>query len=391
LGFLIEKVLTFSKLLRMLKVVADDKIPFLKGVLEPYAEVVYLPGGKITHESLIDADALLIRTRTKCTESLLEGTKVKFIGTATIGFDHIDTHYCDGNEIFWTNAPGCNSSSVQQYITSALLKISADQNFILKDKTLGIIGVGNVGSKVEKIARAIGMNVLLNDPPRAREEGIGKFSGLNLVLAESDIITVHVPLNLAGEDFTCHLFEEETFSRIRKRAWFINSSRGEVMDTPALKSAIMCHKLAGAVIDVWENEPDIDLELMDLSLIATPHIAGYSADGKANGTAMTVNSLCRYFRLPLTNWYPDNVPPPAEPFISIDCLNKNDEAIIREAVFHTYDILEDDSSLRNAPADFEKLRGGYHIRREFPSYRIKLLNGSEKIAKTLKEIGFLVS
>lgn len=383
-----EKVLTFSKLLKMLKVVADDKIPFLKGALEPFADVVYVAGSKITNDILFDADALLIRTRTKCTESLLEGTKIKFIGTATIGFDHIDTHYCDQNHIFWTNAPGCNSSSVQQYVTSALLKISADQNFSLKNKTLGIIGVGNVGLKVEKIARTIGMNVLLNDPPRARTEGIRNFSSLNMVLAESDIITVHVPLNLSGEDYTYHLFEEESLSRIKRGAWFINSSRGEVADTLELKSALQCRKLAGAVIDVWENEPDIDQELMDLSYIATPHIAGYSTDGKANGTAMTVNSLCRFFNLPLINWYPKNVPGPAEPNIVIDCKGKTEEAIIGMAVNHSYDILADDNTLREVPADFEKQRGEYRIRREFPSYKIQLKNGSEKLAKTLAEIGF---
>jgi len=385
-----EKVLTFSKLLYMLKVVADDKIPFLKGALEPYCDVFYAAGSKITREMLVDADALLIRTRTKCTESLLEGTKIKFIATATIGFDHIDTHFCDQNNIFWTNAPGCNSSSVQQYVAAALLKISSDQNFNLKDKTLGIIGVGNVGSKVEKIARAMGMNVLLNDPPRSRAEGIRNYSSLNLVLAESDIITVHVPLNLSGEDYTYHLFDEESFSRIKKGAWIINSSRGEVADTFELKSALQSGKLAGAAIDVWENEPDIDKELIGLSLIATPHIAGYSTDGKANGTAMTVNSLCRFFKLPLNNWYPDNIPSPEEPFLSVDCAGRSEEAIISQAVSHTYDILVDDSSLRKVPANFEKLRGEYRVRREFPSYKIYLKNGSEKLAKTLTEIGFLI-
>ena len=180
-----------------MKIVADDKIPFLKGALEPYAEVVYLPGKQIDREILEDCDALLIRTRTKCTADLLEGTKIRFIGTATIGFDHIDTHYCGKNRIRWTNAPGCNSSSVQQYIAAALLRISSINNFRLKGKTLGIIGVGNVGTKVEKFAQAIGMNVLLNDPPRARLEGKKNFYQLNEVLSQSDILTVHVPLNLS--------------------------------------------------------------------------------------------------------------------------------------------------------------------------------------------------
>jgi erythronate-4-phosphate dehydrogenase len=278
-----------------MKIVADDKIPFLRGALEPFAEVVYLPGKQISQDDLKDADALLIRTRTKCTESLLEGTKIKFIGTATIGFDHIDTDYCESRKITWTNAPGCNSSSVQQYIAAALLKISSSDKFTLKDKTLGIVGVGNVGSKVEKLARCIGMNILLNDPPRARVEGSTNFHSLDTVLSESDIVTVHVPLNLTGEDFTFNLFNEEIFSKLRQGAWFINSSRGEVADTQSLKQVLLEGILKGAVIDVWENEPDIDRDLMKLALIATPHIAGYSTDGKANGTAMVVNSLAKFF------------------------------------------------------------------------------------------------
>ncbi len=170
-----------------MKIVADDKIPFLKGALEPLAEVVYIPGKQINRDMLKDTDALLIRTRTRCTENLLEGTSVKFIGTATIGFDHIDTQYCKKNNIIWTNAPGCNSFSVQQYIAAALLKISSENKFNLKDKTLGIIGVGNVGSKVEKFAQILGMKVLLNDPPRARKEGRKIFISLirfylNLIL-----------------------------------------------------------------------------------------------------------------------------------------------------------------------------------------------------------------
>lgn len=373
-----------------MKIVADDKIPFLRGALEPYAEVIYLPGKQISKEDLIDSDALLIRTRTKCTESLLEGTKISFIGTATIGFDHIDTHYCKSQKITWTNAPGCNSSSVHQYIAAALFKISAADNFNLKDKTLGIIGVGNVGSKVEKLARSIGMKVLLNDPPRARTEGSGNFHSLDTLLSESDIITVHVPLNLLGEDFTYHLFNEESVGKIRRGTWFINSSRGEVADTQSIKSALHEGRLKGAIIDVWEKEPDIDRDLMQMALIATPHIAGYSTDGKANGTAMVVNSLGKYFNLTFDNWYPGNLPSPASPFISIECNGKSDEEILREAVNYTYNIEEDNLNLRKSPSDFEKLRGDYPLRREFTSYKVDLNGGTDNVRHILKNIGFTI-
>jgi erythronate-4-phosphate dehydrogenase len=373
-----------------MKIVADDKIPFLKGVLEPYAEIKYLPGKQIDRKILTGSDALLIRTRTKCTESLLKGTGVKFIGTATIGFDHIDTRFCDKNRIIWTNAAGCNSSSVQQYMAAALLKMASEFRFSLRGKTIGIVGVGNVGSKVEKFARLMGMNVLLNDPPRARKEGEKNFVNLGTILFESDIVTLHVPLNVVGEDRTYHLFSEKTFKKMKKGAWFINTSRGEVTETNALKKNLDSGKLAGAVIDVWEHEPDIDLDLMSKTFLATPHIAGYSTDGKANGTSIIVNSLCRHFNLPLKGWYPGNVPDPINPVISISCSGKTEEEILREAVFHTYNIDEDNISLRFSPYDFEKQRGDYRLRREFPAYTIKLKVGTKQISKLLKELGFQV-
>jgi erythronate-4-phosphate dehydrogenase len=374
----------------MIRIVADDKIPFLKGALESFADVVYMPGNLIKREVLMNVDALLIRTRTKCTESLLKGTKVRFIGTATIGFDHIDTKFCDNNKITWINAPGCNSSSVQQYITAALLKLSRDHHFNLKEKTIGIVGVGNVGSKVEKIARILGMNVLLNDPPRARNEGGKDFVLLGNVLYESDIVTVHVPLNIVGADKTYHLFNSKSFKKMKKGTWFFNSSRGEVTDTAALKMSLGSGKLGGAVIDVWENEPDIDLELMGKTFIATPHIAGYSTDGKANGTAMVVNSLCSFFNLPLKKWYPENVPVPFISEIAINGNGKTDEEIIREAVMSTYNIEDDDTRLRFSPADFEKQRGDYPLRREFNSFSVKLKGCSATSHKALAVMGFRV-
>jgi erythronate-4-phosphate dehydrogenase len=374
-----------------MKIVADDKIPFLKGVLEPYADMIYLPGKLINRKVLIDADALLIRTRTKCTEALLKGTSVRFIGTATIGFDHIDTRYCEKKGISWTNAAGCNSSSVMQYMAAALFKMSSEFRFDLKDKTIGIIGVGNVGSKVEKFASIMEMKVLLNDPPRARAEGDKNFVSLGTVLFESDIVTAHVPLNIVGEDSTYHLFNEKAFKKMKKGTWFINTSRGEIMDTPALKKALGTNKLGGAVIDVWEHEPDIDLELMSGTFLATPHIAGYSTDGKANGTSIVVNSLCKYFNLPVKEWFPVNLPEPDKPFITIDCSGKSDEDIVREAVFHTYNIDEDNIKLRFSPSDFEKHRDEYRERREFHAYSVHLKGSSEKNITMLGELGFRIN
>lgn len=370
-----------------MKIVADDKIPFLEGALEQYADIVYVPGRDITNKIVKDADALLVRTRTKCNEELLEGTSVKFIGTATIGFDHIDTGYCEKRGIEWTNAPGCNSSSVKQYITSALLKLSHDHNFSLKDKTIGIVGVGNVGSKVESAARILGMNVMLNDPPRERKEGKKNFVLLGDILYNADVISVHVPLNLLGEDSTRHMFSEKSFKKMKKGTWFINAARGEVTDTASLKRALSRGKVR-TVIDVWENEPDIDISLMHLAFLATPHIAGYSTDGKANGTAMAVNSLCKYFGLPLKDWFPQNVPSPKEPVITIDGRGKEDFDILREAVNHTYSIEHDDIRLRLSPKDFEKQRGNYPLRREFNAYTVKLKKAGTDVRKMLRDLEF---
>ncbi len=371
-----------------MKIVADDKIPFLKGILEPFAEVVYLPGKQIDNKILKDADALLIRTRTKCTESLLKGTKVRFIGTATIGFDHFDTKFCAKNGIYWTNAPGCNSTSVQQYLAAALLKMAFEFRFRLKDKTIGIVGVGNVGSKVEKLAHLLGMNVLLNDPPRARKEGKKNFVNLRTVLNESDIITLHVPLNVVGEDCTWYLFNDMSFKKVKKGTWFINTSRGEVAETGPLIKAMESGKLGGAVIDVWENEPDIDMRLMSGTFLATPHIAGYSTDGKANGTSIIVNALSGYYDLPLKDWYPPEVPEAEDQVISISEAGKTSEDVLVEAVSRTYNIDEDNISLRFSPADFEKLRNDYRIRREFPAYTVKLNGGTRQSREMLQQLGF---
>ncbi len=374
----------------MIRIVADDKIPFLKGALESFASVTWLPGKQITRDAAMKADALLVRTRTRCNADLLEGTPVKFIGTATIGYDHIDTVYCEKKNIKWANAPGCNSSSVQQYIAAALLKISAESGFDLRNKTLGIVGVGNVGLKVEKLAKNLGMNVILNDPPRERAEKTYNFVSLDQLLGRSDIITLHVPLNCDGIDKTWHLFDDSTFSKVKKGSWLINSSRGEVIDTEAFKKALVDERLAGAVIDVWEKEPEIDIPLMHMAFLATPHIAGYSADGKANGTAIMIKALCDAFSLPVSNWYPDEVPLPPEPLLIIDSNGKSDEEILRRAVLHTYNIAEDDVKLRFDPSRFEKVREEYPVRREFSSFTVKLKGDPKKAGAILGALGFRV-
>jgi len=373
-----------------IKIIADDKIPFLKGVIEPFADVIYLPPKEITRDAVMDADALLVRTRTKCNAELLENSKVKFIATATIGFDHIDAAYCNSKKIKWISAPGCNSSSVQQYIASALLSLAAKKNYNLVEKTLGIVGVGNVGTKVEKLAKAIGMNVLLCDPPRQRNESGNQFISLDELVKKSDIITFHVPLNKSGEDKTFYLADDKFFESFSKSKIVFNSSRGEVVETNALKNAIKSGIVSNAVLDVWENEPNIDIELLELVDFATPHIAGYSADGKANGTAMSVNALAKFFNLELPeDWYPNEVPFASNsPILDFDCIGLNEQEILSRVILHTYKIEEDDKRLRDSIETFEKQRGDYPVRREFCNYSLNLKNCAKSIEEKLYQIGF---
>ncbi len=372
-----------------MKIVCDNKIPFIKGALEPYAEVVYLPGAQTTAEVVRDADAIITRTRTICNESLLKGSKVKVIATATIGFDHIDTRWCESNGIAWENSPGCNSWSVKQYIASVLVRLSQKYGFRFEEMTLGVVGVGNVGGKVSEIASLLGMKVLLNDPPRARREGAAAFVPLDELIEKSDIVTVHVPLTDEGEDRTFHLFDAARLASMREDQILINSSRGEVVDNMALKASLRQHALKAAVLDVWEGEPDLDRELIGLLDITTPHIAGYSADGKANGTTMSVQTVARHLDLPLKQWKASGVPAPEQSLdFEIDAAGKSLQEVLSEAILYTYDVYADSDTLRQSPDTFEKQRGDYPIRREFTAFRLKLRHGTAEMAERLSQIGF---
>ena len=373
-----------------MKIVIDDRIPYIKGALEPFGEVVYIPGSKITNEIVKDADTIITRTRTICNEALLAGSSVKFIATATIGYDHIDTDYCSKAGISWSNAPGCNSKSVEQYIASALVAICESKNRQLNELCIGIVGVGNVGSKVARICRLFGMKVMLNDPPRERAEGHAGFVSLGQVKKEADIISLHVPLNMQGIDSTFHFANNEFFSEVRKHPILINSCRGEVVDTPAIKTALNNGRISSYICDCWENEPGIDPELLGSAGLATPHIAGYSKDGKANGTRMCIQAVSRFFGLGIDDWIPLKIELPEQTVIELDGTNLSDEEILEKAVLATYDIRKDDTALRNDPLSFENLRGDYPVRREFTSYTIKALNVNPKTAGILDAMGFKV-
>ena len=341
-----------------MKVVADTNIPFLKGVLEPYAEVEYLDGRSIGREALLDADALIIRTRTRCNEETLSGTRVKMISSATIGMDHIDIPWCKAHGIEVQNAEGCNAGGVADYVFSALYGVASRRAIKLDEAVIGIIGVGNVGKKVEYMARTLGFKVLLNDPPRAAKEGPEGFVSLEELLEKATVVTLHVPLDettrgMAGEDF---------FSRMQPGSIFINASRGEVVDEGALIHARP--KLGALVLDTWCNEPNVNPNLIELCDIATPHIAGYSYQGKQNGTAMAVQALARHFGIePLMNFRPALEDEAMTPTI-LDLWGKS-QGEIAAVMQYNYPIFTDDFLFRSSPESFEKLRSEYNYRREF--------------------------
>ena len=326
-----------------MKVICDDKIPYIRKALESLADVVIYKSGKdINPDDVRDADALIVRTRTRCDQNLLDGSRVQIVITATIGYDHIDTQWLDTHGIRWTNCPGCNATSVAQWVRESLKAVAQTS---LNGMTLGIVGYGHVGKAVAAAMRPLVKEIILNDPPlfgdnTAEPDGLTATSLTDLA-AHCDIITFHTPLTYAPPHPTHHLADTQFFNALKPGAIILNAARGGVIDEAVLLHALQTGKVSHAIIDTWENEPDINPRLLQAATIATPHIAGYSADGKANASRMAVEALARHFRLT-----PDTssiIPPPATA---------------------PYSPKDDDAALRNNPAAFETLRSNYPVRRE---------------------------
>jgi erythronate-4-phosphate dehydrogenase len=306
----------------------DKSIKELHGVFEPYFSVQYLDSSDISRDSLKDTVALIIRSTRKYGAETLQGASVKFIGTVTSGHEHIDTEFCKKNGIFWATAHGSNAESVAKYIAVALIEISKKTGKQLSSFSLGIVGVGAVGSCVKRDAKNFRMRVFLYDPPK----------NLNDNIFEADIITLHVPLEKGGEYPTYHMVNKDFFSKMKHGAWFINTARGAVCDSDALRSALQSKHLSGAIIDVWENEPNIDETLLPLVEIATPHIAGHNAEAKINAANMLINSIGKYF--------------------SIDEL-KNKTMLAPQGSSDSYSIYIDDLNFRKEPKKFTEIRNSY--------------------------------
>lgn len=380
----------------MLSFVADENIPYVRAAFQALGETLVVPAHEITPELVRDVDGLLVRSVTRVDESLLAKSRVRFVGTATIGIDHVDTAYLERRGIAFASAPGSNARSVAEWFTAALLHFAIDTNQSIEGKTIGIIGVGNVGSRVERIATALGARVLRNDPPRARLEGPGLFVSLEELLSESDIVTLHTPLTREGVDATWHLANSSFFSKLRPGTWFFNASRGAVVEEEALREAIRTGRIARTALDVWEHEPQISSETLALVSLGTPHIAGYSFDGKVAGTRMIREAACRFFGIQ-AEWEP-HLPPPPLAHLEILVKGRSDEEVLHEAVSAVYSIQKDDQALRKAldlPSEeiasyFTRLRKEYPERREFPAVTLHLPDASERLQHKFKGIGFQI-
>ncbi len=380
-----------------MKIIADPGIPFAREAFTPLGDVQFIPGRQITTAALRDAELLLIRSVTPINPALLDGSKVKFVATATIGTDHVDQTCLRERGIGFASASGGNANSVAEYVVGAMLEIAHRKQFRLRDKTLSVIGVGNVGSCVVQYAKALGMRVLQNDPPRQRVEELKDFVSLNRACGEADIVTIHVPLTKTGSDATFHLFNAKHLRAFTRRPILINTARGAVVDNKALIGAIAAKKLGGVILDVWESEPNIPADLLAAVDLGTAHIAGYSFDGKLNGTRMIHRTVCGFFGIEQT-WEPV-LPPAPVPHLEITVgADEDDEDVLRRAVQRIYDITTDDAKLREIVrnpdrigAGFDKLRSEYRVRREFFNTKLTLHGASESLRKKFAALGLRVA
>jgi erythronate-4-phosphate dehydrogenase len=370
-----------------MKTVVAETVLLGREAFETLGDVEVLPDREIEARHLEQADALVIRSKTRITPELLKGSAVRFIATATAGFEHIDCSELAARGIGWSAAPGCNADSVADYMTAVLLTLHTQYGVSLEGKTLGIIGVGQVGSRVAKRAEALGLRVLLNDPPRAAREGNNGFDELDSVLRNSDFVTLHVPLIKEEPWPTLRMADQRFFEKMRPGSVFINAARGKVLDADALLSARQQGALAHAVLDVWDPEPQLRADVLSACTIGTPHIAGHSFEGKLNGTVLAYREVCRFFNLPQT-WDPAPLlPAPAVPELILHPQGRSDLALLSEAVRAVYDLREDLLTPEKIDS-FDKLRSKYRVRREFKNTLVRLDPPCDALSIKFSQAGF---
>lgn len=379
-----------------MKITCDSKIVLAPELFGKFGELKLVGTRDIARDVVKGADVLLVRSETKVDRDLLEGTGVRFVGTATIGTDHVDLPYLQDNGIGFASAPGSNANSVAEYVTAAILAVSQRLGISPAHRTIGIVGVGNTGGGVLRKVRALGMNVLLNDPPLARETAQKHYRPLD-ELMEADIISLHVPLTREGKDRTYHLFDGARIAAMKRGSILINASRGAVVDTAGLKEGLRTGGLSACILDVWEREPAIDVDLLGMVALGTPHIAGYSYDGKLNASYMLLHEMQRFFGLTVpvddiaTSHDTDRREVPASAGELYQVIGQ----IVREC----YDIETDDKALRGISglpeeerkAYFRQLRAHYRVRREFNALGVRVDPSRESLVRVLTDLGFTVN
>lgn len=370
----------------MAKIVIESSIPYMRGIAEQYATVEYLDNECFSPDHIAGADALLVRSITRCGASLLDHSSVRFVATATAGIDHIDTAYCDRVGIGYANAKGCNAVAVAQWVMSSLSWLSLKEGFALEGKTIGIVGVGCVGREVLRLATAMGMRTLLCDPPRAEQEGGEGFVSLEDIQRYSDIITLHVPLSREGRYPTWHMVDDTFVNSCLEGAILVNACRGGVTDTDALIRGRQSGRLGHLLIDCWEGEPHISSELLSMATVATSHIAGFSADGKHRGARMALLAISNALALGADERIlePQELTMPTHPIIHIEQYPPGER--LRRAMLHTYSPEGNDTLLRSGSMPFEEMRKSYSYPREMTAYTI--VGGSPEERQALAMMGF---
>lgn len=380
-----------------MKIVCAETVLLGSEAFSNAGKTVVIPDREIRRDDLRDADALIVRSKTKITPDLIDGTPVKFVGTATAGTDHIDNAWLEKRCIYWCSAPGCNANSVSEYIIAALLTLGRRHAFDLAGKTIGIIGCGNVGSRVVKKCRALDMTVLQNDPPLAALSSNPDFLPLEAILPDCDIVTLHVPHVVHKPWPTDRLADYLFFEQLKPGAVFINAARGNVCDYDALLDARNAGAVSRMVLDVWNPEPAFRTDVLKMADLASPHIAGHSYEGKLNGTIACYNELCNFFEIKKTWDIAASVPSPATPTLQTDCRDRDDDSVLHELIRQVYDIEMDDRQIREAAEtegeierakQFDALRKNYRIRREFHNFTVTAQNASPALTRKIKALGF---
>lgn len=377
-----------------MKIIADENIPCVTQAFSTLGEVTLRPGRQLCAADVRAADVLLVRSVTRVGRELLEGSRVCFVGSATIGFDHVDRDYLRQQGIGFATAPGSNATSAAEYVVSAILALAERNGFDPADKSVGIIGCGNVGSRVLQKLTALGMPCLVNDPPLQAQGGHDGFVDLDEIL-KADIITLHVPLTKTGEHPTFHLVDRTVLENLKPGAILINTARGAVVDNRALDAMLDERADLAVVLDVWEGEPDIDISLLEKVALGTPHIAGYSLDGKLRGTEMIYQAACDYLGLPAQGWNAGDALPEGSALM----LEDPGQDALKAAVFHCYDVRQDDRRLRSIvslsagerPEYFDRLRKEYPVRLEFPCTTVMTNGMNAAQQQMLLGIGFNIS